>query len=206
MHVGWVFCKLWVVLWKCLYIPQRQKRWGVVTSRRRALDAALVLDYLITHDAHFLCDRDTMPACAHVVQSVCPQVQCGVHTNTATLMFGLAQLSAREDKKQVRNAGDIDSASSSNARRTSTSHTTAIAAVGPQRSRPSSVLFASIVASMLPLPCLARHAALHLAAPCYAGAAPLCCALYRTPRNPSARPARPAAFACIVYVCVCWVM
>ena len=81
-------------------------------SRRRALDAALVLDYLITHDAHFLCDRDTMPACAHVVQSICLQVQCGVHTNTATIMAGLAQLSTREDKKQFSNAGDIDSASS----------------------------------------------------------------------------------------------
>jgi hypothetical protein len=52
------------------------------------------------------------PACAHVVRSVCPQVQCGVHTSTATFMFGLAQLSTREDKKQVSNAGDINSASS----------------------------------------------------------------------------------------------
>ena len=60
----------------------------------------------------------------------------------------------------------------------------------------------SIVASMLPLPCLARHAALHLAAPCYTGAAPLYCALFRTPRKPNARPAHLAAFACIVCVCV----
>ena len=34
-------------------------------------------------------------------------------------------------------------------------------------------------------------------------AAPLSCALFRTPRNPKARPARLAAFACFVYVCVC---
>ena len=58
---------------------------------------------------------------------------------------------------------------------------------------------------MLPLPGLARHAALHLAAPCYAGAGPLCCTIYRTPRNPKARPARLAALACVVCVCVCWV-
>ena len=62
--------------------------------------------------------------------------------------------------------------------------------------------FANIVASMLPLPGLARHASPHLAAPCYAGAAPLCCAIYRTPRNPKARPARLAALTCIVCVCV----
>jgi len=84
----------------------------VATSRRRALDAALVLDYRITHDARVLCDRDATPACAHVVRSVCPQVQCGVHTSTATFMFGLAQLSTKEDKKQFSNAGDFDSASS----------------------------------------------------------------------------------------------
>ena len=78
--------------------PQRQKRWGVVTSRRRALDAALVLDYLITHDAHFLCDRDTMPACAHVAQSVCSQVPYDMHTHTGTNFGEGAQLSAQENK------------------------------------------------------------------------------------------------------------
>ena len=52
-----------------------------------------------------------MPACAHVVQSVCSQVQCGVHTNTATLMLGLAQPSEWDDRNQVRNEGDTDSAS-----------------------------------------------------------------------------------------------
>ena len=95
-----------------LKIPQTKQKDGVATSRRRALDAALVLDYLVTHDARVLCDRDTTPTCPHAVQSVCPQVQCGVHTSTATFMFGLAQLSTREDKKQVSNAGDINSASS----------------------------------------------------------------------------------------------
>ena len=74
-------------------------------------------------------------------------------------------------------------------------------AAGPQHPP-----FANIVASMLPLPGLARHASPHLAAPCYAGAAPLCCTIYRTPRNPKARPARLAALACIVCVCVGCVM
>jgi hypothetical protein len=61
------------------------------------------------------------------------------------------------------------------------------------------------VATALPCP---PHAALRLAAPYYAGAAPLSCALhvFRTSRKPKARPARLAAFACFVYVCVCWVM
>ena len=60
--------------------------------RRRALDAALVLDNLATHEDHFSCDRDGMPTCSYVAQHVCPQVPCGVHTNTVTFIFGLAQL------------------------------------------------------------------------------------------------------------------
>ena len=145
----------------------------MVTSRRRALDAALVLDYLITHDAHFLCDRDTMPACAHVVQSVCSQVQCGVHTNTATLMLGLAQPSEWDDRNQVRNEGDTDSASLK--QRAMYEHVARERDCGwePTAQQAHSIPFASIVASMLPLPCLARHAALHLAAPCCAVRAPL---------------------------------
>ena len=60
---------------------------------------------------HFSCDRDgILPTCTHVAQPVCPQVPCGVHTNTATSIFGLAQLSTWEDRKQVRYEGDIDSA------------------------------------------------------------------------------------------------
>jgi hypothetical protein len=55
-------------------IPQTQQKDGVATSRRRALDAALVLDYQTTRDARFLCDRDTVPTFSHVAQSVCPQV------------------------------------------------------------------------------------------------------------------------------------
>jgi hypothetical protein len=39
-----------------------------------------------------LCDRDTMPACAHVVQSICLQVLCVVHTKGATSVPGCAQL------------------------------------------------------------------------------------------------------------------
>ena len=93
-----------------------------------------------------------------------------------------------------------------NVRSTSTSRTKAVAAGSPPRSRPTASLGYNIVASMLPHPCLARHVALRLAVPCYAGAASLSCALFRTPRNPKARPARLAAFACFVYVCVCWVM
>ena len=90
----------------------------------------------------------------------------------------------------------------------STSHITAIAAVGSHSAGPAASCFASIVPSMLPLPFLARHAATRLAAPGCAGAAPLCCALYRTPRNTNARPARPAAFAYMMCVCVCvgWCM
>jgi hypothetical protein len=89
-----------------------------------------------------------------------------------------------------------------NARRKCTSHTTAIAAVGSHSAGPAASCFASIVPSMLPLPFLARHAATRLAAPGCAGAAPLCCALYRTPRNTNARPARPAAFAYMMCECV----
>ena len=74
---------------------------------------------------------------------------------------------------------------------------------GLPRSSPAASCFASIVPSMLPLPCLARRASPRLAASGCAGASPLCCAFYRTPRNPSARPPRPAALACVVYVCVC---
>ena len=129
----------------------------MVTSRRRALDAALVLDYLITHDAHFLCDRDTTPACAHVVQSVCSQVQCGVHTSTATFMFGLAQLSTKEDKKQFSNAGDIVSASSM--QRTTYVHISHNREHGCGRAAHQT---SSIVASMLPLPCHACHSSPHL--------------------------------------------
>ena len=55
-------------------IPQTQQKDGVATSRRRALDAGLVLDYQTTRDARLLCDRDTVPTLSHVAQSVCPQV------------------------------------------------------------------------------------------------------------------------------------
>ena len=90
-----------------------------------------------------------------------------------------------------------------NVRSTSTSRTKAVAAGSPPRSRPTASFGYNIVASMLPHPCLARHVALHLAAPCYAGPAPLCCALFRTPRKPNARPAHLAAFAWALCVCVC---
>jgi hypothetical protein len=123
----------------------------MVTSRR-ALDAGLVLDNLTTHEAHFLCDRDAMPACAHVAQSVCPQVPCGVHTNTATFIYGLAQPSAWEDRKQARNEGDTDSASIT--QRAMYEHVAHECDCGwePTAQQAHSIPFASIVASMLPLP------------------------------------------------------
>ena len=79
----------------------------MVTSCR-ALDAALVHDDLITHEDHSLCDRDGRPTRTHVVQSFRLQVHCGVHTSTATIIFGLAQPSTWEGNKQFRNEGDID--------------------------------------------------------------------------------------------------
>ena len=92
-----------------------------------------------------------------------------------------------------------------NVRSTSTSCTKAVAADSPPLSRPTASFGYNIVASMLPHPCLARHVALHLAAPCYAGPAPLCCALFWTPRKPNARPPHLAALAWALCVCVCWV-
>ena len=70
----------------------------MVTSRR-ALDAALVLDYLIKHEAHFLCDRDAIPACAHVAQSICLQVPYAMHTRTTTFACGCAQPQHGEGQK-----------------------------------------------------------------------------------------------------------
>ena len=154
----------------------------MVTSRR-SLDAALVHDDLTTHEDTIFClnfDRDGMPSAhahPHVAQSLCPQVHCGVHTNTASFIFGLAQPSAWEDKKQVRNEGDIDSASShATLRCTSTSRTqtNAIAAGSP----PCSRLTASLLPASLPAcchcttPCHACHPTPHHTAPCCAAAGP----------------------------------
>jgi hypothetical protein len=58
-----------------------------------------------------------------------------------------------------------------NVRCVSTSHITAIAAVGSHAAGLAASCFASIAPSMLPLPCFARHAAPRLAAPGCAGAA-----------------------------------
>ena len=87
------------------------KKWCGVVTLRLALDAALVLDNLTTHEDNFSCDRDGVPTCSHIVQPFCQQVHCGVHTSTATIILGLAQHLAREDKQQVRNKGGIDSTS-----------------------------------------------------------------------------------------------
>ena len=75
----------------------------------------------------------------------------------------------------------------------------------PAAQQAHSAHFASIVASMLPLP-HALPAMPHPTSllPAVPGPRALCCALCRTPQNPSARLARPAAFACVAYVCV-WV-
>jgi hypothetical protein len=74
----------------------------------------------------------------------------------------------------------------------------------PTAQQAHSVPFASIGASMLPLPhalpAMPRPTSLLPAVP---GPRALCCALYRTPRYLSARLARPAAFACVVCGCVC---
>ena len=72
-------------------------------------------------------------------------------------------------------------------------HGTAIAAIALHAAGPAASYFANIVPSLLPLPCLACHVATHHAVPCCAGRAPSFRAWYRTPREPSARPARPTA-------------
>ena len=108
-----------------------------------------------------------------------------------------------KDRRQVMDAGDIDSASSvqrATYERISHDRDRGCASHAHQ---PSSVHFASSIASMLPLPCLACHAAPHFATPCYAGAVPSCCALYRLPRDLSARPARPAASPAICVCAIC---
>ena len=69
----------------------------MVTSRR-ALDAALALDDLATHEDHRLCVRDSMPTSSHVAQSVCLQVPYDMHTQTGTYFGKCAQLSAQENK------------------------------------------------------------------------------------------------------------
>ena len=77
---------------------------GVVTSCR-ALDAALVLDNLTTHEAHSLCDRDAMPACANVARSVCLQVPYAMHTRTTTSACGCAQPQHGEGQKASHGRG-----------------------------------------------------------------------------------------------------
>jgi hypothetical protein len=49
--------------------------------------------------------------CSYVAQPVCPQVPYDVHTNTATLILGLAQPPQWEDRNQVRNKGGTGSTS-----------------------------------------------------------------------------------------------
>ena len=185
-------------------IRKDKRKWcGVVTSRR-ALDAALVLDNPATRGAHSLYERDPMPACSHVAQSVCPQVHYDMHTRTATSACGCAQLLQGGDhiQRQSWTRPTSTGHSSCNVRQVSSSHITAIAAVGSHTSGPAASCCANIVPSMLPPPCLASHAYPPLAASGCAGAAPLGCAFYGTPRNPNARPPHSAALACVVCVCV----
>ena len=77
--------------------PQRQTKWGVVTSCR-PMDAALVLDDLTTIKDQCLCIRDGITTCTHVAQSVCLQVLYDMHTQTGTYFGEGAQLSAQENK------------------------------------------------------------------------------------------------------------
>jgi hypothetical protein len=175
---------------------------GYVVTSRRALDAALVLDDLTTHEDHFLCDRDGMPTCIHVAQPVCPQVPCGVHTNTATSIFGLAQLSTWEDRKQVRYEGDIDSAFLT--QRAVYEHISRECDCGwsPPRNRPT----ASLLPALLPtcchchaLPAMPHPTSLLPVVPGPRPSAALCTGRREIPML--ARPARPPSPA--LYVCVC---
>ena len=101
----------WSLTLVSLKSPQGQKKMVWCGHVVPCVDAALVLDNLTTHEDNFSCDRDGVPTCSHIVQPFCLQVHCGVHTSTATIIFGLAQQLAREDKQQVRNKGGIDSTS-----------------------------------------------------------------------------------------------
>ena len=181
-------------------------RWGMVTSRR-ALDAALVLDNLTTHEDHFSCDRDGKPTCSHVAQPVCPQVPCDVHTNTATLILGLAQPSKWEDRNQVRNEGGTGSASLK--QRAMQVHVARECDCGwePTAQQAHSVPSASIVASMLPLP-HALPAMPHPTSlpPAVPGPRPSVRCTGHREFPMLARPARPPLPAHDMCVCVCWVV
>jgi hypothetical protein len=192
-------------------IRKDNKIWGMVTSQR-ALDAALVLDYPIKHEAHFLCDRDAMPACAHVAQFFCLQVLCVAHTRGATCMSGCAHTIPAQTA-MVDAIGRAISAThpSTDARRTSTAHShkhSRWSRTPAVQQRRRGVIFSALFCqhAATALPRLPRHT-------------PSCCALLYRGRALSMRPVqdaprsqRPpgppamAAFACIVYVCVCWVM
>jgi hypothetical protein len=175
--------------------------YGHVTRRAvpRALDAALVHDDLTTHEDHCCAIATAGPraptSCNPFVYRstvVCtpaqPQSSLASHTHTPSLPSAHGRTRSWSGYE-----GDIDSASLT--QRAMYEHVSHKCDCGwePTAQQAHSIPFASIVVSMLPLPCLARHAALHLAAPCYAGGG--------TSRNPNVPPARLAAFACVVCVC-----
>ena len=174
-------------------IRKEKKRWGVVTSRRRALDAALVLDYLITHDAHFCaiatpCPRAPTPCNPFVSRSTMTCTPAQPHLLVAAHNFCRVEIT-----KTVMDAADINKTLFVQRTTGERIHGTAIAAIALHAAGPAASYFANIVPSMLPLPCLACHVATHHAVPCCAGRAPSFCAWYKTPREPSARLARPTA-------------
>jgi hypothetical protein len=163
----------------------------MVTSRR-ALDAALVLDYLVKHEAHFSCDRDAMPACAHVAQSVCLQVLCVAHTRRATCMSGCAH-NIPAQTAMVDAIGRAISAThpSTDARRTSTARShkhSRTPAVQQAKRREFFCLFCQHAATALPrLPC---HTPSFLLRPALPGPRPLDAPCTGRPTIPT--PARPA--------------
>ena len=119
-------------------------------------------------------------------------------------MFGLAQPSAWEDRKQARNEGDTDRHPSRNIRCTSTSRTNATAAGSPPRSRPT----ASLLPTLLPAccHCLALPAMPHLTLQLPATPGPRPSAALYTGRRGIPRLARPAwPLSPALCVCVCWV-
>ena len=148
----------------------RTKNDGCMVTSRRALDAALVIDDLTTHEDHFLCDRDGTPRAPTSRNPFVCRCPMPCTPKQPHLLVAAHNPNMVKDRRQVMDTGDIDSASS--VQRTTYERISHDRDRGcaPPAHQPSSVHFASIIASMLPLPCLACHAAPHFGAACYAGA------------------------------------
>ena len=72
---------------------------GGTDTSHRSLDAALVLDNPIKHEAHFSCVRHAAPTRSNVVCSNVAQVHYGVHNKVAMSVCGCAQLSTQEAER-----------------------------------------------------------------------------------------------------------